>query len=199
MKFLILFFSVFISFFSSGFSLEEFTSIVQEYHNNSGIKMNFQKKVHLKLLKKNKTSKGTITLSKGRFILKIEDKRKSTIIFNGKNLLYITDPPDEEKRQVLQMDPKTGDPSSVFLSFLFTPKNFVKKVKLVSSLPKGRTWILKFEILNPESQIDFFSVKTDGVLILQAMIKRKNKLSTQEYIFSNIRRNQNIPPSAFQI
>ena len=196
----------YIGFFSVGlfsisaFSLSspDFKSLVQGYAENSGVKMRFEKKTYLKLLHKTKISKGEVFLSKGSILLKMADPLKTKIIFNGKHLWYITSP-SGEKKQVLKWDAKTSSKTKVPLSFLFRPDSLFHNIRFVLSRPKGRTWILNFEPLHNSSEIQSFSVKVDGKIILAAEIKWKNLGNEEEYTFSNIQFNQNIPLEYFQV
>ena len=184
----------------SAFSISssDFKILVQRYAENSGVKMHFKKRTYLKLLGKTKISFGEIFLSKGAFNLKVKDALKTQFVFDGKHLWYITSPREEQK-QIVKLDTKTSHKNKLLFSFLFRPDLLFQNFHFISSRQKGRTWILSFEPINIKSEIQSFSVKVDGKRILQVWIKWKNLGNEEEYIFSNIQFNQNIPSRFFHI
>lgn len=161
--------------------------------------MDFEKKTYLKLLKKTKVSKGEILMSKGSLALKMEDNLKTRIISDRNYLWYITSPPGEQEQTVKIDLGEMAGKNKVFLSLLFSPELLFQQFHFVSSRPKGRTWILDFKPVKTDSEIQSFSVKVDGRLILKAWIKWKNLGNEEEYTFSNIRFNQKISSENFQI
>ena len=165
----------------------QFKGIVQKYAKNSGVKMNFKKKTYLSLLGKTKQSAGTLFLSKGTFILKGDDTLKTKLFFDGKDLWHTTHPPGE-KKQTIKVDLKSTQKNP--LSFLFQPDLFFQKFKFISAHPKGRTWVLNFEPVNPQWEIKSFEVKIEGKRILQVKLKWKDPENKEEYSFSHIRFNQ---------
>ncbi len=160
--------------------------------------MNFEKKVYLKLLKKTKFSSGEFFLSKGRIVLKVKDALNTRILFDKNQLWYITSPP-KEKEQIVRRDIKNSDQNKLLLSFLFRPDFLFQEFRFVSARSKGRTWILDFEPVRKGSEIKSFSVKVDGKLILKIGIKWDSLGNEEEYTFSDIRFNQNIPARYFQV
>ena len=191
-------FLVFLPLFG-GSSSVDFKKIIQKYVQSTGVKMNFEKKTFLKLLNKIKISKGEILISKGSIVLKVEDYLKTRILSDRNHLWYITSPP-RERKQIVKINLKNvADKDKAFLSFLFYPELFFQVFQFVSSRPKGRTWILDFKPVNDDSDIQSFSVKVDGKLILKAWLKWKSLGNEEEYTFSNIRFNQKILPENFQI
>lgn len=161
--------------------------------------MNFEKKTYLKLLKKTKVSKGEILMSKGSIALKMEDNLKTSIVSDRNYLWYMTSPPGEQKQTVKIDLRKVTGKNKMFLSLLFSPELLFQQFRFFSSRPKGRTWILDFKPVENDSEIQSFSVKVDGRLILKAWIKWKNLGNEEEYTFSNIRFNQKMAPENFQI
>ena len=203
MKWTCFFYILFVSgglFAVSAFSMSsfDFKILVQRYAENSGVKMHFKKRTYLKLLDKTKISFGEIFLSKGAFNLKVKDALKTQFVFDGKHLWYITSPREEQK-QIVKLDTKTSHKSKLLFSFLFRPDLLFQNFRFISSRQKGRTWILSFEPVNIKSEIQSFSVKVDGKRILQVWIKWKNLGNEEEYTFSNIQFNQNIPSRFFHI
>ena len=180
------------------FSLKDFEKILQKYSQNSGVKMSFKKETNLELLKKKKVSEGEIFLSKGRVLLKIKDHLNTQILFDGNHLWYIR-LPIEEKKQIVKVNLKTKGKNNMLISFLFKSDLFFQNFRFISSRFKGRSRILSFEPKNPDSEIQFFSVKVEGKLILAAWLRWKNLGNEEKYRFFNIRFNQNIPISYFQI
>ena len=176
-----------------------FKQIIQRYVQNSGVKMNFKKSTYLKLLKKTKVSKGEILMSRGSIALKVEDNLKTRIISDRNYLWYITSPSGEQK-QTVKIDLKNiAGKNKAFLSLLFSPELLFQEFHFVSSRPKGRTWILDFKPVKNDSEIQSFSVKVDGRLILKAWLKWKNLGNEEEYTFFNIRFNQKITSENFRI
>ena len=140
--------------------MDHFKEIVQKYAQNSGVKMNFNKKTSLTLLgKTKKIYRELFFYPKGTFILKGKDTLKTKLVFDGKELWHTTHPPGEKKQNYKsrsQIYPKKS------LSFLFQPDLFFQKFKFISSHQKGRTWILNFQPLDPEWEIKSFWVKIEG-------------------------------------
>ena len=180
------------------FSTADFRQIVRNYAQNSGVKMNFQKETYLKLLQKTKTSTGHIMLSKGSMLLNFSDALKTRILFDRNYLWYMT-AAEGEKRKIIKIDLKTSSKGKTLLSFLFYPDLLFKEFRFVSSRTKGRTWILNFEPADSGSEIESFSIKVDGKLILKTWFKWKNPANEEIYTFSNIRFNQTISKKNFQI
>ena len=180
-------------------SAEDLKKIIQKYIQNSGVKMNFKKNTHLKILKKIKKSQGQIFMSKGSIALKVKDSLNTRIVSDKKYLWYIT-APHGKKKQTVKIDLKNvAGGEKVFLSFLFSSKLLFQKFRFISSRPKGRTWILDFKPIEDSSEIHSFSVKIDGNLILKAWLKWKNLGNEEEYTFSDIRFNQKVLADHFQI
>lgn len=176
----------------------DFKKIVHKYTQNSGVRMKFEKKTYLKLLKKIKKSKGEILLSGTSMLLKVEDTLNTQILFDRNNLWYITEPVGR-KRQVLKMDLSKKGKNNTMLSFLFNPESFFKEFQFISSQPKGRAVILEFEPIDKNSETQSLSVKIERTLILQAWLKWKNLGNIEEYTFSDIRFNQNFSPDLFKV
>lgn len=181
------------------FSSVDFRKVIQKYVQNSGVKMNFEKKTYLHLLKKTKVSRGEILISKGSIVLKIEDSLKTRVLSDRNHLWYITSPLGEQK-QIVKVDLKdVASKNKVFLSFLFYPDLFFQNFHFVSTRRKGRTWVLEFKPVSSDSDIKSFAVKVDGRLILKAWLKWKSLGNKAEYTFFHIRFNQEISPDNFQV
>ena len=176
----------------------DFQKVIRKYTQNSGVKMKFEKRTHLKLLKKTKKSTGEIFLSGNSMLLKVKDALNTQILFNKNNLWYITQPKGR-KKQVLKVDLHKEGKSNTMLSFLFNPDSFFKEFQFVSSQPKGRALILEFKPVKKGSKTQSLSVKVEGALILQAWLEWKNLGDIEEYIFSDIRFNQRLSPNLFQV
>ena len=179
-------------------SSADFKKVVHRYTQNSGVRMKFEKKTYLKLLKKTKKSKGEIFLSGNSMLLKVEDALNTQILFDRNNLWYITEPKGS-KKQVLKMDFSNKENNNTMLSFLFDPDSFFKEFQFISSQSKGRALILEFEPVDKNSQTQSLSVKVEGTLILQAWLKWKNLGNIEEYTFSDIRFNQKFSPNLFKV
>lgn len=169
--------------------------IIQYYSNGMGIIMRFKKTTELKLLTKTRVSTGQIFLSKTAMALKLEDKLNTRIVLNNHTIWYITCLGN--KPQVTQWNFK-GDKSAVLILSLFQKNRFSEVFRFVSSYPKGRTYIRQFKPVGKAEDIQSLSVKTEGYMILTASIEWKNG-NSEQYQFSDIRRNQNISDKHFQI
>ena len=143
-------------------------------------------------------SEGEIFLSKGRILLEVNDHLNTRILFDGNGLWYIRSPKKKEK-QIVKMNLETAYGNKVFISFLFEPNLFFQSFRFVSSRFKGRSQILNFETIDADSEIQSFSAKVEGKLILTAWLKWKNLGNEEEYSFSNIRFNQDIPDHYFRV
>lgn len=160
--------------------------------------MSFEKETHLKLLKKKKVSKGHIYLSKNQILLKIQDHLKTRILFDGSHLWYVQTPP-KKKPEIIKVDLTVNSKSNAFISFLFKSDFFFQHFRFNSSQVKGRSRILHFEPLLEDSDMESFSVKVEGKLILMAWLKWRNLGNEEKYTFSNIQFNQKFPAHLFQI
>ena len=177
------------------FSSADFKKVLQKYAGNSGVRMNFTKITRVSLLNKIKKSKGEIVLSRGAFVLRLSDQFRTRILFDKKDLWYITAPPGEKpQKERISTGFKTP------LSVLFQPEKLFAQFQFVSSRPKGRTWVLDFvPAEGGPADIRSFSVKVDKDRILTVWIKWKNPDNEEEYRFSHIRFHQEITPSVFAI
>ena len=172
--------------------------VIHKYVSNKGVRMNFQRTLELKLLKKTKKTRGKITLSKSSISLQLEDTLKTRIVFSGDNLWYITSPAGQKKK-IVKINLKEKDQDKNFLSLLFNSESLFQKFRFISSRQKGRTWILNFEASQPSVEISSFSVKIDGKLLLKAWLRWREFGDKEEYTFSNIQFNQEIPSNFFHI
>ena len=182
----------------NAFASIDLKNIMQRYAQSSGVKMDFKKNTHLKLLKKTKMSKGQIFIKKGSLFLTVEDALHTKILFDGKDIWYITSS-EGEQRQAVRIALTKASKNKMLLSFLFHPDWLFQKFRFVSSHFKGRAQVVVLEPINKNSDIHSFSVKVEKELILKAWLKRKNPEDEEEYTFSNIRFNQKISPQVFQI
>ncbi len=171
------------------------TDIIQYYSDGMGIIMRFKKTTRLKLLTKTRISTGQIFLSKKAMALKLEDKLNTRMVLNNHTIWYIMCL--SGKPQVTQWSFK-DDKSAVLILALFQKNRFSEVFRFVSSHPKGRTYIRQFKPIGNAEDIQSLSVKTEGYMILTASIEWKNG-NSEQYQFSDIRRNQNISDKHFQI
>lgn len=176
------------------FAFANLQNIIQKYKQSSGVIMDFKKNTYLDLLKKTKNSAGKIFIRKSFFLLKVEDTLKTKFLFDGKDLLYITKYTKKPLKIILN---KTTN-NQIILSILFQSDLLLKQFKIVSSRVKGRAKIVLLKPLDINSDIDFFSVKTEKNKILKVWFNWKNPKNTEEYSFSNIQFNKNILPDVFK-
>ena len=192
------YFLLFIVFFYSSicFSSPDFKKILKRYSQNSGVKMLFKKKTILKLLNKQKISHGKIFLSSGQILLAVKDHFNTRILFDGNDLWYIRSPKNQEIVKIKLEETKEEKKP---ISFLFNPDLFFQKFRFISSRFKGRSQILNFEPIDAHSEIQRFSAKVEGKLILMIWLKWKDLGNEEEYSFSHIQFNQDIPAHYFQV
>lgn len=170
-------------------------TIVQKYAKSSGVIMEFKKNTYLDLLQKTKNSKGKIFIQKNLFLLQMEDILKTKIFCDGKTLSYTT--AHSKKAITVTLNKEIKNKTILFI--LFQPQKLFQQFKIKRVYFKGRA---KVEVLKPldiNSDIDFFSVKTEREKVLKINLQWKNPKNKEEYTFFNIQFNKKILPEVFNI
>lgn len=99
-------------------------SVLKKYQKADAVKINVGKRVHLALLDENKSSEGTLLLSKGQLRLEIQKPDPSTLIVT-KNLIWVISPANKDlgsKTQIMKI----------------SSSNFKKQAKAPLALLMGR-------------------------------------------------------------
>ena len=175
---------------------DDFERLIKIYGKRES-QMDFKKLSFMGLLNKTKKSKGKIFLSKGKIAINLEEEMKTKIIFDGKNLWYLTRTSLGEKRREKLDFKKTH--AQALISVLFNSPQFFKTFKFVSSKPKGRRFEFLFVPKQKSHDIEFLKIKVEKERILQAIIRWKSLKNREEYTFSNIQRKKAISSEHFNI